>query len=652
MGLFEHFPYSNFHELNLGWFLTRFRQLLNDWGVFEETVNQYMEDIEAAWIEQQQKFDNINDAWEAMKLWIEDYFENLDLQQEVNNYFDEMMQQGTLAPEIASYLSVYVTPEMFGAVGDGVADDTQAWQDAVDTGKNVVATSDTYKCGTITVTEDITIDCRNAKFICTEQKLFECNGTVIATLTGESDYSANSVGYSITDAGYTSYTGMAMLKGTNNFETSRDYYMGGFVCYFKNGKMCGTYPIDVTGVSIEIVSPIKVVIENIGEIDHNYSTEDYTIEINYGYGSVVRNSNISHSGAYTVVFLYNCLNCVCDNVNIEQTFTSGDDNSYLIAFANSSYCTAKNCYLYNKNWHCITTGNTYLCYHNTVDNCYLYTSASVSYEDHENALATSILNSTCAGVGLCGLGTIDNCKIISISEGQKNCLLRLIAMSNETVAVYSVSNVEFFPADNANGSYCGIHLTSSSRVNGNTYYITKCNIRNVKNTSPTKVCQLRFATHTASTTYVKNILFANYTGDTHVDITNYVLTLLNIHDLEYSTYYPYLGSANYIFNIVHVHNCHLGTIRGTYSKIIFSDLEVAATLSGNDLHISDMLIGSGFRGKMTNGVMTNVTVVRITDMSNNTVQVMNVFSAYNSTKKYWQYYNASGTPVIEECTNF
>lgn len=144
MGLFEHFPYTNFHELNLGWFLTEFRHLLEEWGAFHENVEQFMQDIEDAWIEQQGKFDDINDAWEAMKLWIQDYFENLDLQQEVNNYFNELLLQGLLPQEIAQYLANYATPEMYGAIGDGITDDTQAIADMFADGAGAYLFRNTY----------------------------------------------------------------------------------------------------------------------------------------------------------------------------------------------------------------------------------------------------------------------------------------------------------------------------------------------------------------------------------------------------------------------------------------------------------------------------------------------------------------------------
>lgn len=59
--------------------------------------------------------------------------------------------------------SGFVTPEMFGAVGDGVTDDSQPWQDALNTGTVVVATG-TYKIHNVSVSNgNVFIVGNNAK---------------------------------------------------------------------------------------------------------------------------------------------------------------------------------------------------------------------------------------------------------------------------------------------------------------------------------------------------------------------------------------------------------------------------------------------------------------------------------------------------------
>ena len=48
MGLFENFPYTNFHELNLGWFLSKFKTLLTEWASYITIFNGIRDEAEAA----------------------------------------------------------------------------------------------------------------------------------------------------------------------------------------------------------------------------------------------------------------------------------------------------------------------------------------------------------------------------------------------------------------------------------------------------------------------------------------------------------------------------------------------------------------------------------------------------------------------------
>lgn len=71
-------PYSNFHELNQDWFLSEFNKLVSQWEAM------------------QKKFDNLQDAFNDLKNYIQDYFKNLDVQEEINKKLDQMNKDGTL----------------------------------------------------------------------------------------------------------------------------------------------------------------------------------------------------------------------------------------------------------------------------------------------------------------------------------------------------------------------------------------------------------------------------------------------------------------------------------------------------------------------------------------------------------------------------
>lgn len=78
--------------------------------------------------------ETVNDyiqRFNTLYTYVHDYFDNLDVQEEINNKLDAMTEDGTLAEIVISYFN-YVTPEMYGAIGDGTTDDTEAMQDALD----------------------------------------------------------------------------------------------------------------------------------------------------------------------------------------------------------------------------------------------------------------------------------------------------------------------------------------------------------------------------------------------------------------------------------------------------------------------------------------------------------------------------------------
>ena len=63
------YPYTDFHELNLDWFLAEFKKVMD-------------------------RLLDLEDAFATLKEYVDEYFNNLDLQQQVNNYFNSLIESG------------------------------------------------------------------------------------------------------------------------------------------------------------------------------------------------------------------------------------------------------------------------------------------------------------------------------------------------------------------------------------------------------------------------------------------------------------------------------------------------------------------------------------------------------------------------------
>lgn len=103
--MFNKYPYTDFHELNLDWFLSEFKTL-------------------------QQSFTTLEEAVEAFKNYVMSYLDNLDLQDEVSRKIDQMVASGVftdlISPVVAQQLPPVVNSQIDDVVENqlpGVVDD-------------------------------------------------------------------------------------------------------------------------------------------------------------------------------------------------------------------------------------------------------------------------------------------------------------------------------------------------------------------------------------------------------------------------------------------------------------------------------------------------------------------------------------------------
>ena len=112
-------------------------------------LNKTMEDVETL----QGDVTNLHVAYDELQSYVNNYFSTLDVQEEINNKLDELASSGRLDVLLYTYIP-YITPEMFGAKGDGITDDTKSIQDAL----NVPGASIYFKGNSkYLITSEITI---------------------------------------------------------------------------------------------------------------------------------------------------------------------------------------------------------------------------------------------------------------------------------------------------------------------------------------------------------------------------------------------------------------------------------------------------------------------------------------------------------------
>ena len=95
MGIFRQFPYSNFHEMNIDEIIKVVKDMLEEWAQYHAQWDQWQGDIDQ--------------AWQDMQDFINNYFDNLDVQQEINNKIISMVNSGEFADIVSPYIPDEVT---------------------------------------------------------------------------------------------------------------------------------------------------------------------------------------------------------------------------------------------------------------------------------------------------------------------------------------------------------------------------------------------------------------------------------------------------------------------------------------------------------------------------------------------------------------
>lgn len=94
MGLFNNWPYVDEHKLNLDWVIKTVKQAVTEWTKYHEDMDAWQEEL--------------NTNFTNLKSFVEDYFENLDVDEEIRAKLDDMAASGELSDLITPLLPTLV----------------------------------------------------------------------------------------------------------------------------------------------------------------------------------------------------------------------------------------------------------------------------------------------------------------------------------------------------------------------------------------------------------------------------------------------------------------------------------------------------------------------------------------------------------------
>lgn len=110
---YNKYPYTDFHELNLDWIIERVKQLTADW------------------LETKQAWENTEADWQELYNYVHDYFDNLNVQTEINNKIDDMILDGTFQQIATPIIQAKVAADLPGVVSDQIGSTVAGQIDAV-----------------------------------------------------------------------------------------------------------------------------------------------------------------------------------------------------------------------------------------------------------------------------------------------------------------------------------------------------------------------------------------------------------------------------------------------------------------------------------------------------------------------------------------
>ena len=125
MPFWENMPYTNFHGTNQDWIIQQTKHLVEEWAAYGDNLQQAYDaftkkvedDLSAFTGEWNDYKHDMDEAFGSLYTYVHDYFDNLDVQDEIDHKLDEMTAGGLWDDILHSFFDDY-TAEIDQAVAD------------------------------------------------------------------------------------------------------------------------------------------------------------------------------------------------------------------------------------------------------------------------------------------------------------------------------------------------------------------------------------------------------------------------------------------------------------------------------------------------------------------------------------------------------
>lgn len=367
----------------------------------------------------------------------------------------------------------YVTPEQYGAVGDGVTDDSQAVQDACDAGYAVYFDSGKtyYLASTVTIDHDCHLFGGEGATIKTKTPTggVAPNGIVVAgtlkkTTTMTSDYVSAGTGdnsgnqWTLTDMTGIEIGDILIVKATDQYYNySRAYYYLGatlLIGDIYNGHLYTTdsMPWDITNtanVTVQVYSAPTAIIEGLHFVSDLDSRGNYIYLLTLGHckNAIVRNCSMTQMD--NGLMLNNCVNTLVEGLSLSY---SKNDNtltgdSYGIGIYSSSETIIERVESICAQT-CITLSGTTPNINTYIRNCNLASECRANaVGSHENCYNTVVEDCVLTSLNVLGTATVNRCRFIKNNRIIGNSGISFCGSHNPDWAILKVHDCIFDAED-------------------------------------------------------------------------------------------------------------------------------------------------------------------------------------------------------------